>query len=91
MKELNKDHILTSLKNEWKQTGQAWKIFIAHPFGFGSTPKETKLLIIQLNDFLKILVLGVLFLIPFGSFLVTGLIRIATKAGIKILPSSFYK
>ncbi len=87
----NKGHIVSSLKDEWKQTKLAWKIFIAHPFGFGTTPKETKLLIIQLNDFLKILILGGLFIIPFGSFFVTGLIKISKKLGIKILPSAFYK
>ena len=56
------------------------------------TPSEEKELRVQFYDLLKIMGIGVPFvLIPGASVLVPFLIKISKKAGVDIIPSSFKK
>ncbi len=81
-----------NLNNEAKETKDAGKLMIKYMKKGKLTPSEEKELRVQFYDLLKIMGIGVPFvLIPGASVLVPFLIKISKKAGVDIIPSSFKK
>ena len=78
------------LGNEAKETGQASKILVKFLVDGKVTKEEEKELKIQIYDLFKMAGVGIpFFMIPGASLLLPFLIKISSKYGLNILPSSF--
>ena len=81
-----------NLNNEAKETKDAGKLVLKYVKKGKLTNSEEKELRLQFYDLLKIMGIGVPFvLVPGASVLVPFLIKISKKAGVDIIPSSFKK
>ena len=81
-----------NLNNEAKETKDAGKLVLKYLKKGKLTNSEEKELRLQFYDLLKIMGIGVPFvLVPGASVLVPFLIKISKKAGVDIIPSSFKK
>lgn len=87
--QLIKKEVWVAVVQEWQETKEAWKIFITPPYGWGKTPSETKKLLTQVSDLIKIGVLGGIIALPFGCVFAVVVIKLASKCKIKLLPTAF--
>ena len=81
-----------NLHSEAKETRDASKIIVKYVRNGKLSKQDEKELKLQVYDLLKIMGIGVPFvMIPGSSILIPFLMKIAEKRGINILPSSFSK
>lgn len=81
-----------NLHSEAKETRDASKIIVKYVRNGKLSKQEEKELKLQVYDLLKIMGIGVPFvMIPGSTILIPFLMKIAEKRGINILPSSFSK
>jgi hypothetical protein len=79
-----------NLGTEAKETGKASKILMKFLVNGKVTEEEEKELKIQVYDLFKIAGIGIpFFMIPGASLLLPFLLKISSKYGINILPTSF--
>ena len=90
MKDKTKDFLL-KCKNEIGEYKEVGQILVKATTDKKITREERKKVYEQLVDTLKIGGTGALFLLPFGSVLIYGLVKIGNKLGINFLPSSWKK
>lgn len=78
------------LTNEAKETKKASKILVKFIAEGKVSPEEEKELKTQIYDLFKMVGIGIpFFMIPGSTLLLPFLIKISTKYGVNILPSSF--
>ena len=81
-----------NLNNEAKETRDAGKLVYKYLKTGNLSNEEEKVLKLQFYDLLKVMGVGVPFvMIPGASILIPFLLKIADKLGIDIIPSSFKK
>lgn len=78
------------LGNEAKETREASKILVKFLADGSVTPEEEKELKTQVYDIFKMVGIGIpFFMIPGSTLLLPFLIKVSSKYGINILPTSF--
>ncbi|MCB9189668.1 MAG: hypothetical protein H6598_08465 [Flavobacteriales bacterium] len=78
------------LSNEAKETREASKILVKFLMDGKITPDEEKELKTQVYDLFKMAGIGIpFFLIPGSSLLLPFLIKVASRYGVNLIPSSF--
>lgn len=81
---------LTRAKRQGEYSSEAWNILIRYTKGESITKDDVKKLRTQIIDLIKILGIGIPYiLIPGSTLLLALLVSISKKYKIKILPSSF--
>jgi len=85
-------YFLKNLSNEAKETKKASLLIVKFLKNGSLTKDEEKELKLQFYDLLKIMGVGVpFFMIPGSTILIPFIMKLAEKAGIDIIPSSFKK
>lgn len=85
-------YFLKNLSNEAKETKEASLLIVKFLKKGSLTKREEKELKLQFYDLLKIMGVGVpFFMIPGSTILIPFIMKLAKKAGIDIIPSSFKK
>jgi len=85
-------HFFGNLNEEAKETQQASKVLVKYLKEGKITKEEEKELRTQVYDLLKMMGIGVPFvMIPGSSLLIPFLLKVADKHGVHLLPSAFTK
>ena len=85
-------YFLKNLSNEAKETQKTSLLIVKFLKNGSLTKDEEKELKLQFYDLLKIMGVGVpFFMIPGSTILIPFIMKLAEKAGIDIIPSSFKK
>ena len=85
-------HFFGNLNEEAKETQQASKVLVKYLKNGEITKEEEKELRTQIYDLLKVMGIGVPFvMIPGSTLLIPFLLKVAEKHGVNLLPSAFSK
>jgi len=88
--EASAHHFLQSIRIEYEGTKEAGAIVRKYMKGEKITAEEEHILKVQLTDSLKIVGIGIPFvLVPGASILMPILIKVAEKHNIELMPSAF--